>query len=297
MEFVSGNKLFLSVKHGNCNNMIQKHFVLLLILMINFTYVHAQILPLKTEVKFIAVLDSDSVPCHIIHFNDSVRIELVQIMQGVFSMGSENGYDNEKPVRRVKLNDFYIGRFEVTQRLWRFVMGGNPAHFNECRDCPVEMITYFESMEFIQKINQLTGLNFRLPTEAEWEYAASGGGFGKRTKYSGSLKINEVAWFGTNSGKSTHPVGTKMPNAVGIYDMSGNVYEWTQDWMGKYRKDSQNDPKGPEKGRMKVIRGGCWYDTEEGCRIKSRVEMKPNEKNGCLGLRLVHDHPIPMINK
>lgn len=234
--------------------------------------------------------NSDSINIFTLKLSDSIKIEMVMVEEGSFNLGSDKGYSNESPVRRVQVSDFLMGRFEVTQKLWYFVMRHNPSYFSDCDNCPVERITWTDAMQFIERLNELTKLHFRLPSEAEWEYAASGGRNNRKIyKYSGSSKIDEVAWFITNAGSRTHPAGTKKSNSLGLFDMSGNVYEWTRDWMGKYRKDQKLNPKGPEKGKAKVIRGGCWHDTEEGCRVKCRVEMKPAEKNGCVGMRLAHD--------
>jgi len=259
------------------------------ILILLFIGVYAQETGHEINNKSVTFFTSDTTNGAAVMLNDSITIELVKVSAGSFTMGSEKGYSNEMPLHRVTLDEFYIGTYEVSQKLWHAVMGANPAHFNDCPDCPVEMISYADATDFIERLNRLTGLMFRLPTEAEWEYAANGGTDGKRTRYSGSYKVIEVAWYERNAENRTHPVGLKMANELGIYDMSGNVYEWTQDWMGRYKRKGQVNPLGAERGKMKVIRGGCWYDTRDGCSIHCRVEMNPSDKNGCLGLRLAHN--------
>jgi formylglycine-generating enzyme required for sulfatase activity len=239
--------------------------------------------------RIVNIVETDSLHGITVFLNDSIKFEMVLVDAGSFMMGYENGYSNEKPLHKVTLDEYYIGKFEVSQKIWQMVTGKNPAHFNDCPDCPVEMISYEDAISFIDRLNQLSGKSFRLPTEAEWEYAAKGGSTKKKTRYSGSNKIDEVAWYSKNAVERPHAVGLKLPNALGIFDMSGNVFEWTNDWMGRYKHNDQINPKGAAKGKTKVVRGGCWYDTNDGCRIHCRVEVEPSEKNGCLGLRLALD--------
>ena len=189
-------------------------------------------------------------------------IEMVYVKGGTFTMGaiSEQGadaYDDEKPAHSVTLSDFYIGKYEVTQAQWRAVMGSNPSSFKG-DNLPVENVSWNDIQKFIQKLNAQTGKEFRLPTEAEWEYAARGGSKSRGYKYSGSNNIGDVAWYSGNSGSKTHPVGQKQPNELGIYDMSGNVWEWCSDWYGSYSSSSQTNPKGPNSGDYRVLRGGDW---------------------------------------
>lgn len=239
---------------------------------------------------------NDSTGTMEVFISDTVKIEMIKVLGGAFKMGYEKGYRNERPVHEVSLNDYYIGKIEVTQKLWKAVLKENPAHFNDCLECPVEMISYFDALEFIEQLNQITGLEFRLPTEAEWEYAAYGGQQGKRYRYSGGNKLQEVAWYKRNSENKTHPVGLLRSNEIGVFDLSGNVYEWTQDWAGRYKRRDQHNPKGPKRGREKIIRGGCWYDSRDACRIHCRVEIEPDDKNGCLGLRLAHDIKVLQLS-
>ena len=194
---------------------------------------------------------------------NGVSFEMIAVKGGTFTMGatSEQGSDaesDEKPTHSVTLSDYYIGKFEVTQELWQAVMGNNPSYYKG-NNLPVEQVSWNDVQEFIKKLNQKTGANFRLPTEAEWEYAARGGNKSQGYKYSGSNTIGNVAWYTDNSGSKTHQVGTKAPNELGIYDMTGNVWEWCQDWYGSYSRDSQTNPKGASSGSSRVYRGGSWY--------------------------------------
>ena len=214
--------------------------------------------------------------------------EMVRVEGGTFRMGatSEQGGDaerDEKPVHRVKLNTFYIGKTEVTQALWQAVMGSNPSHFKGA-DLPVENVTWYDCQNFIQKLKSLTGQKFRLPTEAEWEFACRGGNNSRGYKYSGSNYIDNVAWYDGYSG--AHPVGTKAPNELGIYDMSGNVWEWCSDWYADYTSYSQTDPTGPQSGSYRVSRGGSWDGSARGCRSSRRIILNPTYRNFNLGLRL-----------
>ncbi|MDY4862168.1 MAG: SUMF1/EgtB/PvdO family nonheme iron enzyme [Candidatus Onthomorpha sp.] len=185
-----------------------------------------------------------------------VEFKMIKVEGGTFSMGGR--YDDEKPVHSVTLSDYYIGETEVTQELWEAVMGSNPSYYKGNNQRPVESVSWYDCQEFIKKLNQLTGKEFRLPTEAEWEYAARGGKYSRGYKYSGSNNADEVAWYGSNSGRTTHSVKTKKANELGLYDMSGNVCEWCNDWYGDYQSYSQTNPTGPSKGEYRVLRGGSW---------------------------------------
>ena len=187
---------------------------------------------------------------------------MVFVKGGTFTMGAtaeQIGYgNNETPAHQVTLSDYFIGKTEVTQELWYAVMGNNPSYFTRSSRNPVEQVSWHDCQSFIQKLNQLTGLRFRLPTEAEWEYAARGGNKSKGYKYSGSNNIGDVAWCYDNSSETTHEVGTKAPNELGLYDMSGNVWEWCSDWYGRYSSSAQSNPTGPSSGSFRVFRGGSW---------------------------------------
>ncbi|MDD6784574.1 MAG: formylglycine-generating enzyme family protein, partial [Prevotellaceae bacterium] len=187
---------------------------------------------------------------------------------------------------QVTLSSYYIGETEVTQALWAVVMGNNPSRFKGDNN-PVEKVSWNDCQEFISKLNSLTGQKFRLPTEAEWEYAARGGNKSRGYQYSGSNNLDDVAWYYGNSGSKTHIVKTKQPNELGIYDMSGNVWEWCYDWKGDYSSGSQTNPKGPSTGSSRVGRGGCWGSGARGCRSANRGNGAPVYRNDDLGLRLV----------
>lgn len=198
--------------------------------------------------------------------------------------GSDAG-DSEKPAHCVTLSSFHIGKFEVTQEEWAVVMGSNPSYFKGDK-LPVEMVSWDDCQEFIRKLNAKTGMKFRLPTEAEWEYAARGGNKSQGCKYAGSNNIENVAWYWDNYVKDTHQVGTKQPNELGLYDMSGNVWEWCQDWEGNYSSSAQTNPKGSSAGSNRVNRGGSWYNIASHCRVSDRNGSTPDLRYYTLGLRL-----------
>ena len=215
---------------------------------------------------------------------------MVRVEGGTFTMGatSEQGsdaYSDEKPAHQVTLSSFSIGKYEVTQEEWQAVMGSNPSNFKGSKR-PVEQVSWEDCQEFIRKLNQLTGKQFRLPTEAEWEYAARGGNRSRGYKYAGSDNLGSVAWFTDNSGSQTHPVGQKSPNELGLYDMSGNVWEWCQDWKGNYSSSSQTNPTGASSGSGRVDRGGSWYNNARYCRSSYRDYYTPSFRYSDLGLRL-----------
>ncbi|MBR4312792.1 MAG: formylglycine-generating enzyme family protein [Bacteroidaceae bacterium] len=224
---------------------------------------------------------------------NGVSFTMVDVEGGTFTMGatSEQGSDaksDEKPAHKVTLNNYSIGETEVTQALWQAVMGTNPSNFKGDLQCPVEQVSWNDCQTFIKKLNQLTGENFRLPTEAEWEYAARGGKSSKGYKYSGSNTIGDVAWYTSNSSSKTHAVKTKQPNELGIYDMSGNVYEWCSDWYDHdyYSSSAQTNPTGPSSGSSRVLRGGSWSNSARYCRLANRSYNSPDNRLNCLGLRL-----------
>ena len=221
---------------------------------------------------------------------NGVSFEMVRVEGGTFRMGATSeqegeAYSDEKPVHGVTLSSYYIGKTEVTQALWQAVMGSNPSRF-EGSDLPVECVSWNDCQEFIQKLNRLTGRNFRLPTEAEWEFACRGGNNSRGYKYSGSNNLGSVAWYEDNSGGQTHPVGTKAPNELGIFDMSGNVWEWCNDWYGNYTSNSQTNPTGSQSGSRRVDRGGSWYYLAGRCRSSVRRYNRPTYRFRNLGLRL-----------
>lgn len=222
-------------------------------------------------------------------YANGVSFEMVEVRGGTFRMGatSEQGSEisDEKPVHSVTLSGYYIGKTEVTQALWQAVMGSNPSYF-EGDGLPVEQVSWDDCQKFIRKLNSLTGQNFRLPTEAEWEFACRGGNNSRGYKYSGSNYIDNVAWYDGNSGDKTHPVATKSPNELGIYDMSGNVWEWCADWYGDYSSGRQTNPKGPYDGSRRVDRGGSWLINARYCRSSFRFNFIPAYRIDYLGLRL-----------
>ena len=227
---------------------------------------------------------------------NGVTFEMVKVEGGTFTMGatSEQGsdaYDWEKPSHSVTLSDYSIGKYEVTQELWQAVMGNNPSSSKGSRK-PVESVSWDDCQSFISKLNsllssQLGGRRFALPTEAQWEYAARGGKKSQRYKYAGSNSISSVAWYADNSGNSTHEVGSKSPNELGLYDMSGNVWEWCQDWYSSYSSSSQSNPTGPSSGSYRVRRGGCWYNDAGYCRVSFRGGSTLSFRSSHLGFRVV----------
>ena len=220
---------------------------------------------------------------------DDIMRNMVYVEGGTFTMGATSEQkkpdDDEKPTHRVSLSSFYIGKYEVTQALWKAVMGSNPSRF-EGDNLPVERVSWNDCQTFLRKLNAMTGKNFRLPTEAEWEFSARGGNLSRGYQYSGSKKIDDVAWYRNNSGSKTHNVGTKAPNELGIYDMSGNVWEWCQDWYGDYHGYSQTNPTGPSSGANRVYRGGSWGSGAWLCRVAFRDNYTPGSRGNGLGLRL-----------
>ena len=225
---------------------------------------------------------------------NGISIDMVKVEAGTFMMGAtsemKDSYDDpdsdEKPVHQVTLtNDYYMGKYEVTQALWQAVMGSNPSNFKG-DNLPVEEVSWNDCQEFISKLNSLTGRKFRLPTEAEWEYAARGGKKSRSYQYSGSSNISDVAWYDGNSVNKTHPVGTKQANELGIYDMTGNVWEWCSDWYSSYSSSSQTNPTGSDSGSARVSRGGGWFNDASYCRLSVRFYYTPDFRLDILGLRL-----------
>lgn len=221
---------------------------------------------------------------------NGVSFNMIKVAGGTFTMGAtleqgSDAYSAERPSHKVTLSDYMIGETEVTQELWRVVMGTYPSSFSGT-NLPVEGISWYDCQTFIRKLNQMTGKNFRLPTEAEWEYAARGGQKSKGYKYAGGNTLSVVAWCVDNSSSKTHPVKQKQPNELGIYDMSGNVYEWCQDWFGSYSSGAQTNPRGSSTGAYRVLRGGSWGSHAGYCRVSPRDCKEPTGMNRHLGLRL-----------
>ena len=227
-----------------------------------------------------------------------VTFKMIAVEGGTFTMGATNeqGSDaeiDEKPTHSVTLSSYSIGETEVTQALWQAVMGSNPSYFSGSQK-PVERVSWNDCQDFIRRLNALTGENFRLPTEAEWEYAARGGNKSRGYKYAGSNTLGNVAWYWDNipsqssgsAGYGTQVVATKSPNELGLYDMSGNVWEWCQDWYGDYSSGSQTNPTGPSSGYYRERRGGSWLNYARSCRVSGRIDFTPDYGIDSLGLRL-----------
>ena len=225
-------------------------------------------------------------------FTNSLGMEFIRIPAGTFQMGDiwGGGQSDESPVHTVTLTkDFFIGTYEVTQAQWEAVMGSNPSSFSSCGgDCPVETVSWYDVQAFIDALNAAEGTTaYRLPTEAEWEYAARAG---TTTKYSFGNEENllgDYAWYDVNSGSETHPVGQKQPNPWGLYDMHGNVWEWAQDWISNYSSSPTTDPAGPSSGTYRVVRGGGWVSGAFFLRSAFRLRAAPGFRYGILGFRLV----------
>ena len=229
---------------------------------------------------------------------DNLVANMVRVEGGTFTMGATPeqagvSEDNEKPIHQVTLSSFSIGRYEVTQEEWEAVMGSNKSYKKGDR-CPAERVSWIDCQTFIRKLNATTGKRFRLPTEAEWEYAARGGKLSNGYRYPGSNDPNQVAWYYENSRNvgedsadyGTHVVGTLAPNELGLYDMAGNVSEWCQDWYGNYRGGMQTNPKGPASGKYHIARGGNWYNDVTQSRVSFRGSLGPSYVDWWLGLRL-----------
>ena len=227
----------------------------------------------------------------------NVQFRMMPVAGGVFRMGADEKQGawaaaDEKPLHEVALSDYYIGQYPVTQGLWREVTGRNPSNNKAGDDYPVENVSWKDCQEFIKKLNDRTGLAFRLPREAEWEYAARGGRQSRGFLYSGSDDADEVAWHDGNSslgfgkGAKTHPVGQKKPNELGLYDMSGNVWEWCQDWYGEYTAETQTDPAGPASGRYRVLRGGSSWSNAKYGRVSFRFDGGLGYRSSSVGFRL-----------
>lgn len=214
---------------------------------------------------------------------------MVYVEGGTFTMGAtaeqgNDAKDYEKPAHQVTLSDYKIGRYEVTQREWEAVMGSNISQYKGY-DLPANYVSWDECQKFISKLNSLTGKKYRMPTEAEWEYAARGGNRSRGYKYAGSDNIGSVAWYEGNGGHTPHAVGSKQPNELGLYDMSGNVMEWCQDYAGNYSSYHQTNPKGPSSGSERIIRNGSEVDDADICRVSRRESTWPG-RHDLIGLRL-----------
>ena len=225
--------------------------------------------------------------------NHPAEPEMVFVEGGTFWMGctEEQGRDcrpTESPLHSVTLSSFYIGKYVITQKQWKNIMGTDPSQ-KKGDNNPVDNISWEEAQEFINKLNKATGKQYRLPTEAEWEFVARGGVKSNGYKYSGSNSLNSVAWISSKNKVRTGPVGKRQPNELGIYDMSGNVWEWCNDWFDIYNSNAQTNPIGPTTGTKRVIRGGRWNSAAQDCRVSSRIGYSPNSRgrNSYFGFRVV----------
>jgi formylglycine-generating enzyme required for sulfatase activity len=216
--------------------------------------------------------------------------KFVKVNGGTFNRGSDFGNNIEKPIHPVTLKSFFIGETEVTQSVWEEIMGVDPSFNYNCDNCPVENVSWLDIQEFLKKINEKQStVIYRLPTEAEWEYAARGGANGSDFLFAGSSGINAVGWYRENSNRKSQPVKSKSPNALGLYDMSGNVWEWVQDWFNFYKADALTNPSGPLNGSSKLYRGGSFDDISDDCRVTYRYGNPPASRFNNLGFRLAHD--------
>jgi len=221
--------------------------------------------------------------------NANLKLEMVAVLGGTFTMGctAEQGANcnDDETSRQITLKNFYIGRYTITQAQWREIMGDNPSNFTG-DNLPVEQVSWKDVQKFLRKLNTITGRRYRLPTEAEWEFASKGGIYSEQCRYSGSNNSDDVAWYEGNSDNKPHPVGSKNPNELGIYDMSGNVYEWCQDKYGAYSPFQKNDPSGSPSGAYRVYRGGGWgYDAGR-CRVSARNGCTADYSDDIVGFRI-----------
>ncbi|MFP4584456.1 MAG: formylglycine-generating enzyme family protein [Desulfococcaceae bacterium] len=220
-------------------------------------------------------------------FTNRLGMEFVKIPAGEFVMGG-CGQNDERPLRRVRISrPFFMGRYEVTQAQWQKVMGNNPSRFDGCADCPVEQVSWEDVQGFLKKLNDRGDGAYRLPSEAEWEYAARAGSTSAYSFGDDEGQLGVYAWYDGNAGGKTHPVGKKRPNAWGLHDMHGNVWEWCRDWYGAYAGAFVTDPTGPPSGTARVLRGGGWNDYASYCRAALRNNASPDFRNSVLGFRLV----------
>ena len=223
---------------------------------------------------------------------NGVTFKMIAVEGGTFMMGATEeqvlagAQSNEYPAHQVTLSNYYIGETEVTQELWVAVMGTNPSRWQDDPKLPVEKVNWNDCQTFINQLNALTGMQFRLLTEAEWEYAARGGNKAQSFLYPGNSNIDMVGWYSNNAGGRTHVAASKQANELGIYDMSGNVSEWVQDWYANYSDSPITNPTGPESGANRVDRGGNWYFGAENCRVSSRYSMPSWAVYDNIGLRL-----------
>ncbi|MCR4659249.1 MAG: formylglycine-generating enzyme family protein [Bacteroidales bacterium] len=236
----------------------------------------------------------------VVHFAvDSVAFEMIAVEGGSFTMGTnlidprKPAYDAERPAHQVELQGFYIGRYEVTQALWAAVMGSNPSQWTDNDSLPVDQVSWAEAQQFVTLLGLRLGYRFRLPTEAEWEYAARGGGGSQPMATADNLY--DRAWYCVNSKGRTHVVGGKEPNSLGLYDMAGNVSEWCSDWMAEYTEEPQVNPTGPRSGESRILRGGNYNSPSYNCTATDRSWYLPTVAYPYFGLRIVLESLEPEI--
>ena len=221
---------------------------------------------------------------------------MVDVEGGTFVMGCSpeqvgDCFFLESPPHNVTIDGYSISKYLVTQKLWKSVMGNNPSGFNDCEECPANNVSYNEVITFIQELNRITGKTYRLPTEAQWEYAARGGHKAIVTKHAGSDDVDSVAWYAGTSNNRIHPVGLKKPNELGLYDMNGNVWEWCRDGFREYTSEDQLNPVGPtvSSSLSRVVRGGSYLHNDRHCRVSNRRISTPDFRSLSYGFRLLHE--------
>jgi formylglycine-generating enzyme required for sulfatase activity len=225
------------------------------------------------------------------HITNSIGMEFVLIAAGTFQMGALDNIDDAQPVHQVTISQpFYLGKYAVTQGQWQAVTWPNPSQFKGDRNRPVEQVSWEDAQEFIRQLNvKEGGARYRLPTEAEWEYACRAG---STTAYSfgdDPRQLDAYGWYSRKSGGTPHPVGQLKPNAWGLYDMHGNVFEWVKDWYGEYTPEPVTDPQGPASGSRRVFRGGSWFDRASNCQSAYRIYAGPGDRRVDLGFRLLRE--------
>lgn len=221
---------------------------------------------------------------------------MVRIDGGTFKMGCQNESDSdcyywEKPAHKVSVSSFYMDKYPITQLEWEAVMGTRPWFSKNCPTCPVENVNWNDATEFLARLNKVSGVHYRLPTEAEFEFAARGGNLSKGYKYAGSDNIREVAWYDSISRGQAHPVAQKKPNELGLYDMSGNVFQWTLDWFDSdyYLHSPEKDPKGPDSESYRTCRGGSWWSDDSYSRVSNRDRYPVDARDDDVGFRIAKD--------
>ncbi len=236
--------------------------------------------PRKKEAVVTSIVSRD--------FLDSIQANMVWVTGGSFIMGDNMGEPDEKPAREVVVNGFSMSKYPVTQRQWEVVMGYNGSEYKACQQCPIDNVSWKDAQEFVRRLNLMSGKHYTLPTEAEWEYAAKGGKKGKGYIFSGSDNIEEVGWHAGNSGRRPHVVGEKVANELGLYDMTGNMWEWCQDKYGRfyYEENIKYSPEGPKDGTGRVRRGGSWFTSAKNCRNASRSHVNEDYKDNSVTFRL-----------